>query len=228
MRSATPLTRSILWLAALPAAGFVLTAAVAEPPAGPPRDRPQGPADRLRAALDANGDHELDETELENAAAALRSLDADGNGRIDRQEFRPPLPPPPPREFGDRGPERRPEGRPPREGGPEFRRPRDGERPDGPTGERPRGERPEGPPRERRDGPPRQRPEGQRGREPGDRPSPERFVERAMSFDADGDGKLDREELGKFAEEMMTRMRAGIADRVRGEGPPRRGPPESE
>jgi hypothetical protein len=49
-----------------------------------------------------------------------------------------------------------------------------------------------------------------------------------MSFDADADGKLDREELGKFAAEMMTRMRAGMADRVRGAGPPRRGPPESE
>ncbi len=212
MRSATPLTRSILWLAALPAAGLMIAAAVAEPPAGPPGDRPQGPADRLRAALDANDDHELDETELENAAAALRSLDADGNGLIDRQEFRPPLPPPPPRLSGDRGPDRRPEGRPPREGGPEFRRPRDGDRPDEPTGERPRRERPEGP----------------REREPGERPSPERFVERAMSFDADADGKLDREELGKFAAEMMTRMRAGMADRVRGAGPPRRGPPESE
>jgi len=38
-------------------------------------------------------------------------------------------------------------------------------------------------------------------------PDPERFVERAMAFDADGDGKLDRAELGKFAEEMMGRRR---------------------
>lgn len=41
-------------------------------------------------------------------------------------------------------------------------------------------------------------------------PSPEQFVERAMSFDADGDGKLDRSELTKFAEEMRAmRMRGG-------------------
>jgi hypothetical protein len=35
-------------------------------------------------------------------------------------------------------------------------------------------------------------------------------VERALSFDADGDGKLDRDELGKFAEGMRERMRAGV------------------
>ena len=41
-------------------------------------------------------------------------------------------------------------------------------------------------------------------------PSPERFVEHAMEFDADGDGKLDRSELTKFAEEMHAmRMRGG-------------------
>ena len=41
-------------------------------------------------------------------------------------------------------------------------------------------------------------------------PSPERFVEHAMEFDADGDGKLDRSELTKFAEQMQTmRMRGG-------------------
>ena len=41
-------------------------------------------------------------------------------------------------------------------------------------------------------------------------PSPERMVEHAMTFDADGDGKLDRDELGKFAEGMRERMRAGV------------------
>ena len=49
-----------------------------------------------------------------------------------------------------------------------------------------------------------------------------------MSFDADDDGKLDREELGKFAEEMMSRMRAGIADRGPGDRRPRRDPPDTE
>lgn len=214
MRHAKRRSRSILWLAAVPSAGLMIAAAVAEPPAGPPGDRPQGPADRLRAALDANDDHELDETELENAAAALRSLDADGNGLIDRQEFRPPLPPRdrgPGRERGEAG-ERRPrdrgpEGRPPRGEEAEGRRPRERARPDGPPGERPRG--------------PRERPaEGG--------PSPERFVARAMEFDADGDGKLDRDELGRFAESMMERMRGNLRERVRGEDPPRRRPAESE
>jgi hypothetical protein len=56
-------------------------------------------------------------------------------------------------------------------------------------------------------------------------PSPERFVERAMTFDADGDGKLDKTELEKFAGEMADRMRSAVADRARmrdGEGPRRR------
>ena len=80
----------------------------------------------------------------------------------------------------------------------EFRPPR----PPGP----PRGEGFEGrPPREGRrppgDGP---RPEGGPNR-----PSPERLVERAMSFDADGDGKLDRAEMEKFAGEMQQRLRGG-------------------
>lgn len=37
-------------------------------------------------------------------------------------------------------------------------------------------------------------------------PSPERFVAHAMEFDADGDGKLDKDELTKFAEQMHSRM----------------------
>jgi len=41
-------------------------------------------------------------------------------------------------------------------------------------------------------------------------PSPERMVEHAMRFDADGDGKLDRAEFTKFAEEFHAmRTRAG-------------------
>ena len=44
-----------------------------------------------------------------------------------------------------------------------------------------------------------------------------------MSFDADGDGKLDRAELGKFAEEMMGRMRPRGPEGFRREPPPRPG-----
>lgn len=212
MNPTTRRFRSMIWLAAVPTAALAIAGAVAQPPDGPPENRPHGPADRLRATLDANGDHELDETEIENAAAALRSLDTDGNGRIDRHEFRPPMPPP--REPGDRG-------------GPEVGRGGEGFRPGGPPDDSPRPARPEGPPRGRPEGPPRDG-AGPRPGRPGAGPSPERLVERAMSFDADGDGKLDREELGKFAEEMMSRMRAGMADRGRGEGPPRRGPADSE
>jgi hypothetical protein len=72
-------------------------------------------------------------------------------------------------------------------------------------------------PPERPDGPPdRGGPGGQGGpREMrggpgggGGPPSAERLVEHAMSFDADGDGKLDRSELTKFAEDIQ-RMRGG-------------------
>jgi hypothetical protein len=73
-------------------------------------------------------------------------------------------------------------GRPPRGEGFEGRPPREGRRPPGD------GPRPEGGPT---------------------RPSSERLVERAMSFDADGDGKLDKAEMEKFAGEMQQRMRGG-------------------
>ena len=43
-------------------------------------------------------------------------------------------------------------------------------------------------------------PEGRRGP-----PTPEQFVEHAMEFDADEDGKLSKEELLKFAQEMVQR-----------------------
>jgi len=70
-----------------------------------------------------------------------------------------------------------------------------------------------------------QRREGSRpeGVGPGERPGPERFVARAKEFDADGDGKLDQEELRKFGEAMAERMRAGRGPADRGpDGPPRR------
>jgi hypothetical protein len=75
--------------------------------------------------------------------------------------------------------------------------------------------------------PPEGGPPGGPGGERRGPPSPEQFVERAMSFDADGDGKLDRNELMKFSQEMAARrMRGGPGgpDGPRGGGP-RRGPP---
>jgi hypothetical protein len=175
--------------------------ALAQPPAG--RDGPPpGRGDTIRQALDTNGDHQLDADEIKNAAASLAKADKNGDGRLDHEEFRPPLPPIPRGEGGFRGP-------PPREEGFE--------------GRPPRGDAGEGaPPREGRpfrEGAFR----GEGGPRPEGGPSPERFVERALTFDADGDGKLDRAELEKFAGEVMQRMRAGMAERGQGPGGPRDG-----
>lgn len=143
----------------------------------PPAERRDGPPpehrDKLRAALDANHDHVLDADEIAKASTAILTLDANGDGRVDHEEFRPQLPPIPRGEGGFRGPGR----------------PRAGDAP---------------PPREGA------------GRGEGG-PSPERFTERALAFDADGDGKLDRSEMERFAGEMMQRMRRAMAER---RGPP--------
>jgi hypothetical protein len=106
-----------LGIATAVAAGW-LTSAAAQPPAEPPPRHP----DPLRAALDTNGNEELDADEMKNAPQALATLDADGNGIVDHDEFRPP--PPPGRDRPQGGARRGPPGagRPPR--GPEG----DGER----------------------------------------------------------------------------------------------------
>jgi len=162
----------LLGLGSLTATSIVpllLATAMAQPPEPPP-GRPLPPhGDPLRRALDTNGDHELDADEISKAAEALAKLDANGDGRVTRDE----LFPRPPAGAPGRGP-----GVPPP--------PRDGE-----------------------------------GFRPPPGPDPERFVERAMSFDGDGDGKLDRAELGTFAEEMMGRMRPRGPEGFRRDPPPR-------
>ena len=211
--SIKPWTRHAL--VAVVAVGGIGALALAQPPRGPGGGPPPGfgagppgppPFDPLREALDRDHDHRLDADEIKNAATALLSLDGNGDGVIDEEEFRPPHPP------GDHGP--------PGEGPAQRGGPPEGEGPPrgGPPGERRPGG-PEGPGRGGFDGPPPGRgpgggPGGPPEGGPGPRgagmgpPSPERFVERAMTFDTDNDGKLDRNELAKFAEEMG-RQRGG-------------------
>lgn len=52
-------------------------------------------------------------------------------------------------------------------------------------------------------------------------PGPESFVNRAMQFDEDQDGKLSREELTRFASQMIRRSRQGGPSKG---GPQNRGP----
>lgn len=85
--------------------------------------------------------------------------------------------------------------------------------------------------------PPEGGPPGGPGGERRGPPSPERFIEHAFEYDADGDGKLDRSEFTKFAHAFHEmRMRGGPGGPGgppgRGEGPRAggrgRGPGEGE
>lgn len=194
------------------------------PPEGPRRDRGPGEPGRppmpnpLVAALDTNGDHEISAEELAAATASLLTLDKNSDGKLTGDEMRPP------RREG-RGPGDGPPGRDGagRGDGPPGRF--DDGRGDGPRGRAGAG-RGDGPPGRfgagRGDGPPGPG-QGPDGRGPGGPPNPERIVEQAMRFDADGDGKLDKDELKKFADEFTSRMGrpGGEGDRRPGGGRPR-------
>ena len=237
---------------------------------GQPPDRPgeRGPGGRggppphpVLEALDADGDHDISAQEIENAAAALKKLDRNGDGKLMHDELHP-FGPGGPRRGGPRGPDdgerggrrgrRGPEGG---QGGARdatafierirnFDKNNDGkiskdelpdrmqrildrhdENEDGVLEETEleqmaahiaqargsgRGDRRPGARRG-----PEGRPGGREGRRGPGRfrgpPSPEQFVERAMTFDADKDGKLSRDELATMAEEFVRR------------GPPGRG-----
>ena len=72
-----------------------------EPPPGPGEPGGEGhrpPLPPLIAVLDANHDGVIDETELANASAALKTLDKNGDGKLTMEELRPPRP------EGDQGP----------------------------------------------------------------------------------------------------------------------------
>lgn len=221
---------------------------LAQPPAGegrpdgPPPRGEGGPDDRPRPphpvmdALDKDRNGEISEEEINNATAALKSLDKNSDGKLTDDEIRPPRPEGGPGRDG----ERRPDGPPRGEGEPRGDRPPG----DGPPGDRPPRDGEGRPPREGEGRPPGGR-EQDRGREPGrgegppggphgrpmGPPNPERFVEDAMRFDADADGKLSKEELMKFAVEMGNRQGrppgpdGGRGPRPEGDRPPGDRPP---
>jgi hypothetical protein len=98
------------------------------------------------AALDADKNGEISAEEIDNAAAALKKLDKNGDGKLTEEELRPNFP------GGRGGPGGRPGGEGGRPGGPP---------PEGRGGE---GRGPGGPPPEGRGG------EGRPGGEGGERP----------------------------------------------------------
>ena len=168
-------------------------------PDGPDGFRP--PMHPLEAALDADGDRELSAQEIENAVAALKTLDKNENGKLDADEMRP--------RFG---------GRP---GGPDGA----GRGPDGPGGGGP-----DGPPRDGGAGRPGNREEmlarvlsfdkdedGKLTKEE----LPEQMHGMIERGDANGDGALDKEELTKLAANFQG---PGAGRRPGAEGPEGRGP----
>lgn len=103
------ITKVTLGLLALGVSGWMLTAQDSGngtptdpgPPAneggggprgGPRHHRPPPPP--LLGALDANHDGVIDEAEIANASAALKTLDKNGDGKLTMDELRPPFPPP--------------------------------------------------------------------------------------------------------------------------------------
>lgn len=155
------------------------------------------PPNPIFSALDADGDHRLSKKEIRNATQVLLSLDKNDDGQLSHDEVH---------SHGGL------HGRPGDAGGPDTRGP-DARGPGGPGGRGP-GERADGGRRENRirgpergsserGGPERGGPE--RGGPERGGPNPERFVEMALQFDADDDGKLSRDELLEFAQEMGQR-----------------------
>src|SRR5215467_6585792 len=118
-------TKVLSGLVALGVSGWILTAQNSTTPheQGPPSNQgpggPEGPRFHrppppgpLFIALDANHDGVIDEAEIANASAALKTLDKNGDGKLTMDEL---LPPRPPRGEGFG----RPPGPPP--GGPDDR-----------------------------------------------------------------------------------------------------------
>ncbi|MEI6526644.1 MAG: EF-hand domain-containing protein, partial [Planctomycetota bacterium] len=193
--------------------GAATCSSMAQPPDGP---GPQGPPGGPGGPGSGPGMNRPSPEDFVNMAMRY---DKDGDGKLDRDELMEMARETQPNRFQGRGFQGGPGGG--FQGGPP-----EGRRPEG--GPPPEGRRPEG-------GPP---PEG-RGPEGMQGPNPERFVDQAMRFDRDGDGKLNRDELLEFARNMPgPGQRPGMqgpgnqgpgnqgprGEGPRGEGP--RGPPE--
>lgn len=106
----------ITWLIAATVIGVTTTVLLAQD--GPPRregGRPGGPPPMhpIIATLDLNKDGEIDADEIAKASQSLLKLDKNGDGKLTRDELRPPFPEGGPREG--RGP--RPQGGDQRPGG---------------------------------------------------------------------------------------------------------------
>jgi hypothetical protein len=190
--------------------GFLIVAAgavaLAQPPGGgrggpggPPGGGPDGdfrpPPPPIIGVLDADRDHVISADEIKNASEALLKLDKNKDGKLTEDEF---IGPPPPGAENRRG---------------------------GRDGDGPRGNRGAGRPRPDDRGPPPGGPEGDDGPQgdgPPGPPRPEQFVEHALEYDADKDGKLSPDELRKFAEDLSRHGPGGP------DGPPRGRPRRPE
>ena len=181
---------------------------VAQPPSGPgvggPGAGPGGPGggagerrtSPIIEALDADHDHNISAEEIKDAVVALLTLDKNKDGQLSPDEYRP---------AGAGGPGAGgPGAGGPGAGGPGAGGPGAG----GPGGPGAGGRQGGGPggrqggPGGRQGGPGAGGPGGREQGPPPVEHDPEQFVRHAMEFDADGDGKLNREELLKFAAQM--------------------------
>ena len=163
----------------------------------------------LMAALDANRDGVISESEIAGAAAALKKLDRNRDGKLTAEELRPDMSQRGGQGMRPGGPEGRgPEGRGPEGRGPEGRGPEgrgpEGRGPEGrgPEGRGPEGRGPEGSPRpefagrmfEARD-------QNKDGVLRGDE-IPQQLAERLERIDQNGDAAISREEMKKAMERM--------------------------
>ncbi len=140
--------------------------------------RPMGPPAIIKA-IDANSDKKISTEEMENATAALKKLDKNGDGILTPDEFAFPGHGRPPHgkeghHHGSR------DGRPPRDG---ERPPRDGDKPP-------------------RDGKP-----GERGHH-GPPHGPGGFADRFKEVDKNNDGKISKEEAIARVNEMFDKVDA--------------------